>query len=80
MESKTTREQRGHTAVHPRKHDHASSTTGRGEHHRLPMVPAVYSVLLLPEHYVLVLRFGPQVLPWIICIGPIRLLLQSFLT
>ena len=42
------------TTVRPMQHDHASTTTGRGEHHGLPVVAPAHSVLPLPEHCVLV--------------------------
>jgi len=62
-------------ALRPRQHGRASTTTGHGEHHGLPVMVPAWSGPNASQ----TLRFGALLvrgfLPWIICIGPIGLLL-----
>ena len=60
-ENRNTQEQEGHTAVRPRQHDRASTTTGHGEHHGLPMMVSGSTVPSFFERCFLVLRLGSRV-------------------
>ena len=70
---------RGCTAVRPKQHGHASTTTGRGEHHGLPMVTSGLCGSVASRTLRFVLFVVRGFLPWIIPLGSIGLHFANFL-
>jgi len=69
-ENRNTREQEGHTAVRPRQHDHASTTTG------CPWQSLAQRFRRFPNAAFWCFTLVRGFLSWIIHLGPIGLVLQ----